>query len=222
MKTESDWDKHLNDVFELPFYKDLELFLKNEITNKQTIFPPFNQIFTAFKATSFESVKVVILGQDPYHGEGQAHGLAFSVNKNHKIPPSLKNIYKELRNDLGFVIPDHGNLENWAKNGVLLLNATLTVRAHEAGSHQRKGWEEFTDVVIKKISDLQKNCVFILWGNYAKSKSVLIDRHKHLVLEAAHPSPLSAHNGFFGCKHFSKCNSYLVDKGLTPIDWQIN
>jgi uracil-DNA glycosylase len=222
MKTDSNWDEILKDIFEMPFYKELELFLNTEIANKQIIYPPFNQIFSAFKATSLESVKVVILGQDPYHGEGRAHGLAFSVNKNHKIPPSLKNIYKELGTDLGIVSPTHGNLETWAHNGVLLLNATLSVRANEAGSHQRKGWEEFTDYVIKKISDLQKNCVFILWGNYAKSKSVLIDRHKHLVLEAAHPSPLSAHHGFFGCKHFSKCNSYLVDKGLPPIDWQIN
>lgn len=222
MKTESNWDEILKDIFEMPFYKKLEHFLNTELANNQIIYPPFNQIFAAFKFTSLKDTKVIILGQDPYHGEGQAHGLAFSVNKNQKIPPSLKNIYKELTHDMGIKPPLHGNLEKWANNGVLLLNATLSVRANEAASHQRKGWEEFTDYIIKKISDLQNNCVFILWGNYAKSKSVLIDRHKHLVLEAAHPSPLSAHNGFFGCKHFSKCNTFLVDKGLTPIDWQIN
>lgn len=173
MKTNSNWDEVLNDIFEMPFYKHLELFINSEIANNQSIFPPFNQIFSAFYATSLKSTKVIILGQDPYHGEGQAHGLAFSVHKNNKIPPSLKNIFKELQSDLGIVIPDHGNLESWAKNGVLLLNATLTVRANEAASHQRKGWEEFTDKVIQKISDLKKKlCLYFMGELCQKQKCV--------------------------------------------------
>ncbi len=201
--------------------KALKAFLLQEKTAKKIIYPPSSQIFAAFDHTHFNDVKVVILGQDPYHGPGQAHGLCFSVNKGVDIPPSLKNIYKEQVTDVGIQIPSHGHLVQWADQGVLLLNATLTVRTNEAGSHQKKGWEFFTDEVIRQLNEKRENLVFLLWGNYARSKSVHINRQRHLILEAPHPSPLSAHNGFFGCRHFSAANKHLVEKGLTPIDWQI-
>lgn len=216
------WQFLLQEEFKKPYFRSLMLFLESEKKNLHKVFPPESDIFKSFELCGFENLKAVIIGQDPYHGPGQAHGLAFSVNYNYSIPPSLKNIYKELMNDVGIAKPSHGNLDKWANQGVLLLNSSLTVRANEAGSHQKKGWEEFTDNVIKTISEHKKNVVFILWGQFAKSKSVFIDRHCHLVLESAHPSPLSAHQGFFGNQHFSKCNSYLVDKGFTAIDWQID
>jgi len=199
----------------------LDRFLKEEYDNEQVIFPPKDQIFASFNKTPFNKLKVVILGQDPYHGEGQANGLCFSVADGIRKPPSLVNIFKELKEDLGFEIPEHGNLEAWANQGILLLNATLTVRAHEAGSHQGIGWEEFTDAVIHKISNELYGIVFLLWGNYAQKKGQKIDRLKHLVLEAPHPSPL-ARGGFKGCKHFSKTNDYLMSMNKTPIDWNLN
>lgn len=219
---DENWDKILQQEFEKPYFKSLMIFLETEKESQKTIFPPTSDVFKSFEYCQFQNLKVVIIGQDPYHGLGQANGLAFSVNSSCPIPPSLKNIYKELVQDIGIKMPTHGDLKKWANQGVLLLNATLTVRANEAGSHQNKGWETFTNELIKIISEIKENVVFILWGNYAKSKSVLIDRHRHLILESAHPSPLSAYQGFFGNHHFSKCNSYLVDKGLTPIDWQID
>lgn len=213
------WDLKLKQEFELPYITKLEGFLKDE-RRLHNIYPKKTEVFNAFKLTSFENIKVVILGQDPYHGPNQAHGLSFSVNYGIKIPPSLANIYKELKSDIDFAIPSHGNLTSWANQGVLLLNATLTVRAGEPGSHQKKGWETFTDAVIKLISDKKENCVFLLWGNFAKSKINLIDLDKHLVLTAAHPSPLAG-GAFFGCKHFSKTNEYLKSKNISPIDWAI-
>lgn len=199
--------------------KELKAFLKEEKQKGVKVYPPSDEIFAALDRTPFDKVKVVILGQDPYHGTGQAHGLCFSVNKGIDIPPSLRNIYKELAADTGFRIPAHGNLSHWADQGVLLLNASLTVRADQAGSHQNKGWEQFTDAIISKLDEKRENLVFLLWGNFARSKKKLI--HNHLVLEAAHPSPLSAHNGFNGCRHFSKTNAWLVEKGLGAVDWQI-
>lgn len=213
------WDLKLKQEFELPYITKLDGFLKEE-RRLHNIYPKKTEVFNAFKLTSFENVKVVILGQDPYHGPNQAHGLSFSVNYGIKIPPSLANIYKELKSDIDFAIPSHGNLTSWANQGVLLLNATLTVRAGEPGSHQKKGWETFTDAVIKLISDKKENCVFLLWGNFAKSKINLIDLDKHLVLTAAHPSPLAG-GAFFGCKHFSKTNEYLKSKNISPINWAI-
>jgi uracil-DNA glycosylase len=195
--------------------------LQSEKEKGMIIFPPGNRIFSAFDQTPFDKVKVVILGQDPYHGMGQAHGLCFSVNDGIQIPPSLQNIFKELKTDNGFEIPQSGNLSKWANQGVFLLNATLTVRQNEAGSHQKKGWETFTDKVIQHISDQKEHVVFILWGKFAQSKNKLIDTTKHLVLVAAHPSPLSAYNGFLGCKHFSKTNDYLQRNHKEPIDWQL-
>ena len=211
------WDIKLKSEFEAPYINELKAFLKQERSN-YTIYPKKEEVFNAFKQTPFENVKVIILGQDPYHGLNQAHGLSFSVNNGIRTPPSLVNIYKELNSDIGFEIPNHGNLMSWAKQGVLLLNATLTVRAGIPASHQKKGWEVFTDNVIKLISEEKENCVFLLWGNYAKSKSQLINSSKHLVLEAAHPSPL-ARGAFFGCKHFSKTNSYLSSKNIESINW---
>lgn len=213
------WDLKLKREFELSYIEKLKDFLKEERA-LHTIYPKKAEVFNAFKLTPFESVKVVILGQDPYHGLNQAHGLSFSVNYGVKIPPSLFNIYKELNSDISFTLPNHGNLTKWANQGVLLLNATLTVRAGEPGSHQKKGWETFTDAVIKLISDEKENCVFLLWGNFAKSKINLIDSAKHLVLTAAHPSPLAG-GAFFGCKHFSKTNDYLKLHHLIPIDWTL-
>nr|WP_319399625.1 uracil-DNA glycosylase [uncultured Carboxylicivirga sp.] len=218
VKIEASWKELLNDEFEKDYFKNLTDFVRSEYQS-QTIFPPAAKIFNAFDLCPVESTRVVILGQDPYHGPGQAHGLCFSVNDGVKIPPSLVNIYKEINADLGKSIPTSGNLERWAKQGVLLLNATLTVRAHQAGSHQKKGWEQFTDSVIKTIAEERENVVFLLWGAYAIKKSALIDKSKHLILTSPHPSPLSAHRGFLGNKHFSKANEYLAAKGLNPIEW---
>ncbi len=217
---EDSWKTILMDEFNTSYFAALKDFL---IKEKQTykVYPPGNQIFNAFNHTPFDRVKVVILGQDPYHGKGQAHGLCFSVPQGIKPPPSLENIFKELQNDLGISIPDHGNLLKWAEQGILLLNATLTVRANQAGSHQGKGWENFTNAVIQKISDNKTGVVFLLWGRYAQAKETLIDTNKHFVLKAAHPSPFSAYNGFFGCKHFSKANDILSNQNLTPIDWSL-
>lgn len=204
--------------FSSPYFHTLTSFVRNEYQTHK-VYPPPKLVFNAFDRCPFDRVKVVIIGQDPYHGPGQAHGFCFSVPEGMQIPPSLQNIYKEIRSDLGIDVPTSGNLERWADQGVLLLNATLTVRAGEAGSHQGKGWEEFTDATIVALSEQRENLVFMLWGNYARKKKALIDLEKHLVLEAAHPSPLSAHNGFFGCKHFSKANTYLTDHAATPIEW---
>lgn len=218
-KIEASWGKILLDAFQSPSFATLKKFLVSEISSKKQIFPPPSQIFSAFNATPFNKVKVVILGQDPYHREGQAHGLSFSVPEGVEIPPSLKNIYKELQNDLGIPIPRTGNLEKWAREGVLLLNATLTVRAHSAGSHQNQGWEAFTDQAIHALAEQKEHLVFLLWGAYAQKKGAFIDPKKHLILNAPHPSPLSASRGFFGCKHFSKTNEYLKEHGKTPIHW---
>jgi uracil-DNA glycosylase len=218
---ENSWNEVLNLEFEKPYFKDIKKFILDEKAKGKIIFPKSTEIFNAFNLTPFSQVKVVVIGQDPYHGKGQAHGLSFSVPQGIKPPPSLGNIYKELVTDVGFSIPTHGNLENWAKQGVLMLNAILTVNAHEAGSHRKAGWEYFTNAVIQKISEEKKNVVFLLWGRFAQEKEVLIDSNKHLILKAAHPSPFSAHNGFLGCRHFSKTNDYLTSKGLEPINWQI-
>lgn len=213
------WQLKLSDEFEKPYFKGLEEFVKKE-REIFTIYPKEKETFAALNLTSLTDVKVVIIGQDPYHGPNQAHGLSFSVNPGIKPPPSLINIFKELKSDTGCPIPNHGNLTNWAKQGVLLLNATLTVRAGEPGSHQKKGWELFTDQIIKLISDEQKNCVFLLWGNFARTKASLIDTNKHLILEAAHPSPL-ARGAFFGCRHFSKANVYLMSRKREVIQWDL-
>ena len=213
------WKAHLNEAFDAPYFKSLIDFVEEEY-KENTCFPEKDKIFNAFNLCSFEDLKVVIIGQDPYHGVGQANGLCFSVNEGISIPPSLKNIYKELENDLGNVVSNNGNLEAWAKQGVLLLNATLTVRAHEAGSHQKKGWETFTDSVIKLISDEKENVVFLLWGGFAKKKVKLIDEEKHTVLTTGHPSPLSANRGYwFDNKHFSKTNFQLEQVGFQPLIW---
>lgn len=212
------WKIRLDEEFEKPYFQQLTAFVKSEYTS-QTVFPPGKEIFRAFDKCSFKEVKVVIIGQDPYHGSGQANGLCFSVREGVRIPPSLMNIYKEIKNDLGKAPPASGELERWAKQGVLLLNATLTVRAASPGSHQKKGWEIFTDAVIKKISDEKENVVFILWGAYAQKKGEVIDRGKHHVISSPHPSPFSADRGFFGSKPFSKTNAYLRSKGIKEIDW---
>lgn len=214
------WKEALKDEFQKPYFLKLREFLILEKKN-YTVYPPGEKIFHAFNSTPFNKVKVVILGQDPYHGPGQAHGLCFSVPMGIKPPPSLINIYKEIKNDLNLPIPSHGNLESWAMQGVLLINATLTVRAGQAGSHQGKGWEEFTTVIIRKLSEEHTNLVFLLWGKYARSKAEIIDKTKHHVLEAPHPSPLSAHSGFFGSGHFSKTNEILGKAGKEKIDWKI-
>ena len=218
VKIEKSWQEVLQPEFDKPYFESLVGFVKQEYASR-TIFPPAGQIFSAFNTCPFSDVKVVILGQDPYHGPGQAHGLCFSVNDGIPFPPSLQNIFKEISSDLGLQIPSSGNLTRWAEQGVLLLNATLTVRASQAGSHQGKGWEEFTDSVIKIISEKAENVVFILWGSYAIKKKALIDASKHCILTAPHPSPLSSYRGFFGCKHFSKTNEYLQSVGKTPIAW---
>ncbi|UKJ09375.1 uracil-DNA glycosylase [Solitalea lacus] len=218
---EPSWLTVLEEEFEKEYMKQLRTFLQDEKSKGFTIYPNGADIFNAFNFTPFEKVKIVIIGQDPYHGEGQAHGLCFSVQKGVSVPPSLKNIYKELEADLGIDVANHGSLTEWAEQGVLLLNATLTVRANQAGSHQNKGWELFTDRVIRKLSEQKEGLVFILWGNFAKNKSTLIDQNKHFVLTAAHPSPFSAYNGFLGCRHFSKANALLQQQGLTPVNWQI-
>ena len=216
----NDWDDILKDEFEKEYYIKLREFLDYEY-NHYIIYPKARDLYNALRYTSFKDTKVVIIGQDPYHEEGQAMGLSFSVNKGIKIPPSLVNIYKELYTDLKIEIPSHGNLEYWARQGVLLLNAVLTVRAHSANSHKNKGWETLTDTIIQKLNDKDSPVVFLLWGKNAKEKAKYITNPKHLVLEAAHPSPLSAYNGFFGCHHFSKTNDFLIKNNLKPIDWQI-
>lgn len=218
VKIEEGWKSELKDEFEKEYFKELSEFVRAEYRTN-TIYPPGKLIFNAFDQCPFDQLKVVILGQDPYHGPGQAHGLCFSVNDGIPFPPSLRNIFKELNGDVGKPIPASGNLIEWAKQGVLLLNATLTVRAHQAASHQKKGWEQFTDAVICKINEEKENVVFLLWGNYAISKNKFIDQNKHLVLTSVHPSPLSASRGFFGNKHFSRTNDFLTEKGLTPINW---
>lgn len=213
------WKKELNAEFERPYFLDLQNFVKVEYL-QNTCFPEDTNIYEAFNRTAFDDVKVVILGQDPYHGPKQAHGLCFSVNEGIAIPPSLKNIYKEIENDFGNPVPVTGNLEHWADQGVLLLNAVLTVRAKQAGSHKKKGWETFTDSVINLISEKKENVVFLLWGGYAKKKGAKIDSSKHLILTSGHPSPLSANRGFwFGNKHFGKTNDYLIQHGKEPISW---
>lgn len=217
---ENDWDEVLAGEFDKEYYLRLREFLKKEYFSTQ-IYPSMYDIFNALKATPYSAVRAVILGQDPYHGPGQAHGMCFSVKKGVRTPPSLQNIFKELQADLGCVPPDHGYLMDWAEQGVLLLNTVLTVRAGRAGSHRGQGWETFTDTVIGKLNEREQPIVFLLWGANAKSKQNLITNPAHLVLTAAHPSPLSAHNGFFGCRHFSKTNEFLVSKGMKPIDWQI-
>jgi len=217
---EAAWYDALKNEFDADYFKQLKLFLKEE-KQKFKIYPPGKLIFSAFNHTPFDKVKVVIIGQDPYHGEGQANGLCFSVSPGIKNPPSLVNIFKELNTDLGIPIPLNGNLEKWSEQGVLMLNATLTVRANHPGSHQNKGWELFTDAVIKKVSEKKKGIVFLLWGKYAQSKEILIDANKHFILKAAHPSPL-ARGAFFGCKHFSKTNRILETQGIMPIDWKLS
>ena len=219
VKIEQSWKKRLEPEFEKPYFTELTNFVREEYSTKQ-IFPPARQIFNAFNYCSFDDCKVVILGQDPYHGLGQANGLCFSVNDGVRIPPSLVNIFKEIQNDLGQPIPKTGNLERWAKQGVLLLNATLTVESGKAGSHQNKGWERFTDAVVKCVSDEKKNVVFMLWGRYAQDKGSIIKAEDHFVLKSKHPSPMSANGGgWFGNNHFSKANAFLESKGLEPINW---
>ena len=217
---EGDWLKAVGGEFRKPYYKELYDFVKNEYESR-VIYPPSGEIFSALHLTPLKKVKVVILGQDPYHEEGQAHGLSFSVPKGQAIPPSLRNIYKELQSDLGCYIPNNGYLKKWADEGVLLLNSVLTVRSGAAASHQNKGWETFTDRIIKAVNDEDRPVVYMLWGRYARAKKAILDNEKQLILEAAHPSPLSANNGFFGCRHFSKCNAFLEENGLEAIDWQI-
>ncbi|SCH36535.1 uracil-DNA glycosylase [Romboutsia sp. Marseille-P6047] len=216
----NDWEKLLKDEFNKDYYLKLRKFLTDEYKNN-LIFPNIDNIFEALKHTSYKDTKVLILGQDPYHGEGQAHGLAFSVQPSVKIPPSLLNMYKELRDDLGCYIPNNGYLMPWADQGVLLLNTALTVRAHEANSHKNKGWEIFTDEIIKILNKREDPVIFVLWGANARKKKNFIDEKRHYILEAPHPSPLSASRGFFGCKHFSKINELLINIGKKPIDWQI-
>ncbi len=218
LEIESSWSAHLKTEFKKEYFLRLLHFLEQEKQKGIQIFPSSDKLFAAFNYTSFDDVKIVILGQDPYHGDGQANGLSFSVNPGIRKPPSLLNIFKELNRDLGVEIPVNGNLESWAKQGVLLLNATLTVNANQPGSHQKKGWEQFTDTVISELSLNSNKLVFLLWGKYAQAKKVLIDSNKHFILEAAHPSPL-ARTGFAGCKHFSKANDFLISIGKAPIDW---
>lgn len=216
------WEEVLKDVKESDEFKETLEFVNNEKQAGKTIYPPSSLIFNAFKLTPFEDVRVVILGQDPYHGEGQAHGLCFSVQKGVRQPPSLKNIFKELHSDIGMAIPEHGNLEKWAQQGVFLLNSVLTVEKSNPASHARHGWEEFTDKVIEMLSQEKENLVFLLWGAYAQNKGFVIDETKHHVLNAPHPSPFSANRGFFGCKHFSKTNELLEKAGYPPIDWSLD
>jgi len=219
VKIEPGWKSRLSQEFEKEYFVRLTGFIKDEYRNSR-IYPPGSLIFNAFDVCPFGKVKAVIIGQDPYHGPGQAHGLCFSVKDGVVFPPSLINIFKEIESDIGIPRPVSGDLTRWAVQGVLLLNATLTVRAHQAGSHQKKGWEEFTDYVIRVLNSEKENVVFFLWGAYAQKKGESIDRSRHLVLESVHPSPLSASRGFFGNRHFSRCNEYLVSKGIEPIDWR--
>lgn len=220
-KIEHSWLEALKEEFGKPYFAEIKQFLLQEKQQGRTVYPPGSLIFNAFNLTPFDKVKVVILGQDPYHGAGQAHGLSFSVPEGIAQPPSLINIFNEIKNDLGIEPPSHGNLEYWAKQGVLLLNAFLTVRANTPASHSKIGWEQFTDAVIKKLSDEKDGLVFLLWGRFAQNKENLIDPFKHHILKTAHPSPFSVHYGFFGCKHFSKTNQILENKGLEKIDWRI-
>lgn len=220
VKIEAGWKAVLSDEFEKEYFASLVAFIKQELAEGKLVYPPGKLIFNAFDKTPFDKVKVVILGQDPYHNVGQAHGLSFSVPEGVRPPPSLINIFKEIRNDLGIEPPSHGNLEGWAQQGVFLLNAILTVRRAEAASHARAGWTFFTDAVIQKISEQKRGVVFLLWGNFARQKKALIDTSKHFVLESGHPSPMSA-NMFFGCKHFSQTNSILQKQGLDAIDWNL-
>lgn len=216
----NDWDSLLKDEYNKDYFKNLEKFVLKEY-NAKTIYPKINEVYNAFRYTSFNDIKVVIIGQDPYHGENQAEGLCFSVKKGVQKPPSLVNIFKELHDDLGYAIPKNGSLVSWTKEGVLLLNAVLTVEKDKAASHKGKGWEIFTDEVIKIINKKDTPVVFILWGSYARSKKELITNKKHFIIESAHPSPLSAHNGFFGSRPFSKTNNFLIEQGLKPINWEI-
>ena len=216
----NDWDEILKDEFEKPYYKELRAFLKREYSTRR-IYPEMNDIFNSLNCSSFKDTRVVIIGQDPYHGAGQAHGMCFSVKKGVEPPPSLKNIFKELESDVGFKIPDHGELTSWAKQGVLLLNTVLTVREGAPNSHKGKGWESFTDRVISELNKKDTPVVFLLWGANAKAKAKIIDNPRHVKLETVHPSPLSAYGGFFGCRHFSKTNEILIASGQEPIDWQI-
>jgi len=221
VKIDASWKEILKDEFNKPWFEQIALHIKTEKSQGKTIYPPGSLIFNAFNTTPFNKVKAVILGQDPYHGPGQAHGLCFSVPLGVPCPPSLVNIFKELHEDVGIPVPDHGNLTHWAAQGVFLLNVSLTVRSGEPMSHSKIGWAQFTDEVIKKISARKEHVVFILWGKFAQEKKVLIDGEKHCILKSAHPSPLSAHAGFFGCKHFSRTNEYLMSKGMDPIDWKL-
>jgi uracil-DNA glycosylase len=221
VKIEPGWKALLQQEFDQPYFQELVSFLRREKTAGKTIYPAGAEIFHAFEVTPFDRVKVVIIGQDPYHNPNQAHGLAFSVKNGIQPPPSLNNIYKEVQEDIGCKVPAHGNLEGWARQGVLLLNASLTVEENKPMSHSKIGWHQFTDGVIRLLSREKNHLVFMLWGAFAKSKQELIDQSRHLILNAAHPSPLSAYNGFFGCKHFSKANAWLQQKGIEPIDWSL-
>ncbi len=218
VQIEESWKKHLAPEFEADYFSRLTSFVHDEYA-RYTVYPPGKLIFNAFNSCPFDKVKVVIIGQDPYHEPGQAHGLCFSVNDGVPFPPSLQNIFKEIASDLGTPAPASGNLTRWTEQGVMLMNATLTVRAHQAGSHQNKGWETFTDAAIRHLAEEREHLVFILWGSYAQKKGAMIDRNKHLVLSSAHPSPLSAYRGFFGNGHFSKTNKYLLEHGIEPINW---
>ena len=218
VRIEESWKARLQEEFDKPYFSQLTAFVRSEYAS-HTVYPAGSNIFAAFDACPFERVRVVILGQDPYHEPGQAHGLCFSVNDGVQFPPSLVNIFKEIASDLGVPVPESGNLMRWARQGVLLLNSTLTVRAHQAGSHQNRGWETFTDAVIHRLATECEHIVFILWGSYAQRKGAFIDRNRHCVLQSPHPSPLSAYRGFFGNKHFSSANAYLVQHGYKPIDW---
>ncbi len=218
VRIEESWREKLQSEFDAPYFAQLTDFVRHEYATTR-VYPPGSQMFAAFDACPFDKVKVVILGQDPYHEPGQAHGLCFSVNDGVPFPPSLQNIFKEIHDDIGTPVPMSGDLSRWAHQGVLLLNATLTVRAHQAGSHQNKGWEQFTDAVIHRLAQDREHLVFILWGAYAQRKGEFIDRSRHLVLQSPHPSPLSAHRGFFGNRHFSRANEYLVAHGIEPILW---
>lgn len=221
IRLEASWLQRLQDEFTQDYMQALKQFLVEEKQAGKVIYPPGETMFNALDSTPFDSVKVVILGQDPYHGPGQAHGLSFSVPPGVRVPPSLKNIFKEIHDDLGLAIPTHGCLQTWAEQGVLLLNATLSVEQGAAGSHQKKGWERFTDRVIHCLSEEREGLVFMLWGSYAQKKGAFIDQQKHCVLKSVHPSPLSAHRGFLGCRHFSSANQYLQNRGLQPIDWSL-
>jgi uracil-DNA glycosylase len=221
VKIQEEWKNALDNEFSKSYFEELKNTLRQE-KKSFTVYPAGKNIFRAFDLTPLSQVKVVILGQDPYHGPNQAHGLSFSVQKGVRIPPSLRNIYQELSSDVNASTPQHGDLSEWAERGVLLLNAMLTVRAGNPGSHQQLGWQQFTDTVIQTVSNTCENCVFILWGNFARSKTGLIDRQKHLIIESAHPSPFAAHRGFFGSKPFSKANDYLIQHNKAPIDWQIS